>query len=341
MELWTGVCPGGNATDPIWRVLASSQGISSWTPLKPQHSISCWQTVQWKPSACRSCQCFQKKGIIKSLWGGFVLSWLLPLGTLSLRLWVIALDPDFIAGHQNIKNSGIWIDQLDHLPAVMTSSFLLIYAEPLWDELRPNFLHLHFLVNNCVYTSHTAIKKCAYCLYRHTTVFMHELLYFANQHWCSDFLTPPTPLIIPHRLSAFLESLMPLKNWCSIHARCSKHSLNHSICFFCIFSKLKQNFIAYRSSKVSSRPDCIFEIHQLWQSGFSRVYSNCFCSCSFEAEIIKIGQSSHKLYGNNILNFQESTTILNACTKKGWKLIKGTKYFFLCRLRFACPLWSF
>ena len=30
---------------------------------------------------------------------------------------------------------------------------------------------------------------------------------------------------------------------------------------------LKQNFIAYRSSKVSSRPDCIFEIHQLWQSG--------------------------------------------------------------------------
>ena len=31
-------CPGGNATDPIWRVLASSRGISSWTPLKPQHS---------------------------------------------------------------------------------------------------------------------------------------------------------------------------------------------------------------------------------------------------------------------------------------------------------------
>ena len=26
---------------------------------------------------------------------------------------------------------------------------------------------------------------------------------------------------------------------------------------------LKHNFIAYRSSKVSSRPDCIFEIHQL------------------------------------------------------------------------------
>ena len=42
------------------------------------------------------------------------------------------------------------------------------------------------------------------------------------------------------------------------------------------FASLKQNFIAYRSSKVSSHPDCIFEIHQLWQSGFSRVYFKIF-----------------------------------------------------------------
>ena len=54
------------------------------------------------------------------------------------------------------------------------------------------------------------------------------------------------------------------------------------------FPRLEQNFIAYRSSKES---DCIFEINQLRQSGFSRVYSNCCCSCSFEPEIIKIGQS--------------------------------------------------
>ena len=54
------------------------------------------------------------------------------------------------------------------------------------------------------------------------------------------------------------------------------------------FPSLKHYFIAYRSSKVS---DWIFEIDQQWQSGFSRVYSNCCCSCSFEAEIIKIGQS--------------------------------------------------
>ena len=26
-------CPGGNAADPIWRLLTSSDGISSWTPL--------------------------------------------------------------------------------------------------------------------------------------------------------------------------------------------------------------------------------------------------------------------------------------------------------------------
>ena len=31
---------------------------------------------------------------------------------------------------------------------------------------------------------------------------------------------------------------------------------------------------------------------------------------------LKIGQSSHKMYSNNILNFQESTPIVNACTKK-------------------------
>ena len=118
---------------------------------------------------------------------------------------------------------------------------------------------------------------------------------------------------------------MPLKNWFSIHARWSKSSLKHSIRFCCIFLSLKQNFIVYRSSKVSSRPDCIFEIYQLWQSGFSRVYSNCCCRYSFEAETLKFGQSSHKMYSNNITNFQESTTILNACTKKSGNLLKAPR----------------
>ena len=195
-------CPGGNTTDPIWRVLASSNGISFWTPLKPQHS-----------------------------------------------------NPN------------------------------------------PNLNPL------------------------------------ANQLWCIDFLSPPTPLIIPHRLPVFLESLMPLKTYARFmqDGRKAVWSIpNVSVAFF---PSLKQNFIAYRSSKVSSRPNCIFEIHQLWQSGFSRVYSKCCCSCSFEAEITKICQSSHKMYSNNIVNFQESTTILNACTKKVWKPIDGTTYVYV----WACP----
>ena len=45
------------------------------------------------------------------------------------------------------------------------------------------------------------------------------------------------------------------------------------------------------------------------------MYSNSCCSCSFKPKIIKIGQSSHKMYSNKILNFRESTTILNTCTQ--------------------------
>ena len=52
------------------------------------------------------------------------------------------------------------------------------------------------------------------------------------------------------------------------------------------------------------------------------LYSDCFCSSSFKPEIIKVGQSSHEMYGNKILNFQESTTILNAFTKKSGNLLK-------------------
>ena len=173
-------CPGGNATDLIWRVLAFSDGITSWTPLKTQHS-------------------------------------------------------------------------------------------------NPN------------------PKPLAY------------------QLWSIDFLNPSTPLIIPHRLPAFIESLMPLKYWCSMQDSPKAVRSIPYVSVVSFFPSLKQNFIACRSSKVSSLPNCIFEIHQLWQSGLSRVYSNCCWSCSFEAEIIKIGQSSYKMYSNNIQNFQGSTKNLNAC----------------------------
>ena len=92
------------------------------------------------------------------------------------------------------------------------------------------------------------------------------------------------------------------------------------------FPSLKHNFIVYRSSNVSSCPDCIFEIHQLWQSGFSRVNSNCCCNCLFERKIIKITQASDKMYSNNIVKFQESTTIFICLYEKNLKIIEGTAY---------------
>ena len=94
----------------------------------------------------------------------------------------------------------------------------------------------------------------------------------ANQLWGIDFLTPPTPLIIPHRLPTFLESLTALKIWCSIHARCSKSCLKHSI-RFC--GRILLHIVLLKFS------DCIFEIHQPWQSCFSTVYSNSCYRCSF------------------------------------------------------------
>ena len=87
--------------------------------------------------------------------GGFALSGLLgsgrasmlPLGTLSLGLWVIVVDPAFIASRRSIKNSWIWIYQLDHPPAIMTMSFFLIFSEHPWDKL---VCIVPTLTSNCV-----------------------------------------------------------------------------------------------------------------------------------------------------------------------------------------------
>ena len=181
-SLWQGwscglvYCPGGNVIDPIWKVLTSSDEISSWTPLV----------------------------------------------TLTLTLWPI--------------NTGVWFP----------------YS-------------------------------------------------FRTSHRPSQ--TPCLPWISYATQKLMLAS-------CKI-VEMQSEALHTFLWHF--FPSLKQNFMAYPSSKVS---DCIFEIQQLWQSGFSRVYSNSCCSCWFEPEIIKIAQSSHRMYSNNILNFQESTTILNAHTEK-------------------------
>ena len=151
----------------------------------------------------------------------------------------------------------------------------------------------------------------------------------ANQLWCIDFLTPPTPLIVSHRLPAFLESFIQLKTDARYMQDSPKAVWSIPYASVVCFPSLKQNFIEYRSSNVSSHPDCIFEIHQLWQSGFRRVYSNSCCSCLFEAEIIRIGQSSHKIFSNNIVNFQEPVTILNACTKKSGNLLNALRSSFV------------
>ena len=177
-------CPGGNATDPIWRVLASSQGISSWTPLKPQHS-----------------------------------------------------NPN------------------------------------------PNPL--------------------------------------ANQLWCIDFLTPP------HLSSSLIDSPTTLNLLC--HPKTDARFMQDApkavwsipYASVALFPSLKYNFIAY----LLKCPDV--------QIAFLKFTScenqACCCSYSFEAEIIKIGQSSHKMYCNNIENFQESTTFLNACTKKSGNLLNARR----------------
>ena len=101
------------------------------------------------------------------------------------------------------------------------------------------------------------------------------------------------------------------------------------------FPSLKQNCITYRSSKV--------------QIGFLK-FTNCdnqdLVECiplptcySFEPEIIRIGQSSHKMYSNNIVNFQESTTVLKACTKTSGNLLKAPRscQWFLFRSIWVCP----
>ena len=92
------------------------------------------------------------------------------------------------------------------------------------------------------------------------------------------------------------------------------------------FPSLKHDFIVYCSSKVSSCPDCIFEIHQLWQSGFSIVYSNCCCSCSFEAEIIKLVSHLIRCIAITYWIFKSLQQFWMPVQKKVWKLIEGTTF---------------
>ena len=122
---------------------------------------------------------------------------------------------------------------------------------------------------------------------------------------CMKFLIWPinsgvlTSLLLPYLSSSLIDSLPSLNLLC--HSKTDARFMQDAPKAFwsipyvslAFLPSLKQTFSAYRSSIVSSRADCIFEIHQLWQSVFYRAYSNFCCSCSFEPEIIKIGQSSY------------------------------------------------
>ena len=67
------------------------------------------------------------------------------------------------------------------------------------------------------------------------------------------------------------------------------------------------------------------------------MYSNSYCSYKFAPKQEKIGQLSHKEYSNNILKYLEFTAIINACTKKVWKLIECTSYHDLESARWPVP----
>ena len=180
--------------------------------------------------------------------------------------------------HQELRDLN-WSAQPS--PCCHDNAFL---SDLLWDS------HLQFLANNCMYSSHTDIKLCTYRLYRHTTLLIHEILIWPIN---SGVLTS---LLLSHLSPSLTDSLPSLNLLC--HLKTDARFMQDTpkavwsipyVSVASFFPGLKQNFIAYRSSKVSSCPVCIFEIDQLWQSGFSRVYSNCCCKCSFEPGILKIG----------------------------------------------------
>ena len=307
-------CPGGNATDLIWWVLASSDGISSWIPLKPHHSISCWLSVQWEPSACRSCQCCQKKGSSK------VCGWICSIWP----SWVwesqhASTGNSWFLGHSSRFSFHCWSPDNQELQDLNWSAqpspccHDAFHSDLLWTQIFRIFSSTWIIV--------CTVPTLIVSIDTRLSLSMKFFIWQIN----SGVLTS---LLLPHLSSSLTDSLPSLNLLClsKTDARfmqdCPKAVWSIPYVSVAFFPSFKQNFIAYRSSKVSSCPDCIFEIYQLWQLGFSSVYSNCFCSCSFEPEIIIIGQSSHKKYSNNIVNFQESMTILNACTKKVWKYIE-------------------
>ena len=243
-------CPAGNATDLIRRVLASSSGISSWTPLKPQHSIPCWLSVQREPSACRSCQCCQKRDNQKFV-GGLALSGLLgsgrssmlPLGTRSL-----GYSSRSSFHHRSPEHQELWDLNWSAPPSPCCHDNVFLRTLGInFVQIFSNFSSLRIIV----WTVPTLTSNCA--------------LIVSVDAWRSlsmkFFIWPInsgvlTSLLLPQLSSSLADSLPSLNLLC--HSETDAQFMQDapkavwSIPYISVafFPSLKQNFIAYCSFSV-------------------------------------------------------------------------------------------
>ena len=180
----------------------------------------------------------KKKGDHEKFVGGFTLSGLLgsgrasmlPLGTLSLGLWIIAVDQAFIAGTRASRTVGSELIS----PTISLLSWQWL---SFWSSLstRGTIFSSSRII---VCTVPTQTWNCALIVSIDTrrSLSMKSFIWPIN----SGVLTS---LLLPHHSSSLTDSLPSLNLLCSIHARCSKSSLKHYI-RFCgiIFSKFKTEF---------------------------------------------------------------------------------------------------
>ena len=342
-------CPGGNATDPIWRVLASSDGISCWTPLKPQHSNS------------------NPNRLANQLWCSDFLTPPTPL-IIPHRL------PTFLESLMPLKN---WCSIHARCSKILLHIVLLslfiaflkfniydsqalvgcIWKSDLTDKMKRSFFQTavaSILLYGC--TTWTLTKQLEKKLDGNYTRMLRAILnkswrQHPTRHQLYGHLPPITKAIqvrrtrhAGHCWRSRDELISDVLLWTPTHGRAKAgRPARTYIQQLCEYTgccpedlpeamnereKWRERVRDIRATSMTwwwwwwwwwwwfQLSECIFEIHQLRQSGFSRVYSNCCCSCSAEPDNIKIGQLSRKMYSNNTLNFQESTTNLNACTKK-------------------------
>ena len=135
----------------------------------------------------------------------------------------------------------------------------------------------------------------------------------ANQLWSIDFLTPPTPLIIHNKLLclpwiSYVNQKLMLDS-CKMLQKQSEAFHTFLWHFFQAWNRILLHIVLLKCPHV--------------QIAFLKLTSRdnqalvrCIRITAVAVPLnIKIGQSSHTMYSNNIVNFQESTSILDACEK--------------------------